>query len=110
MRLSFDDKDSFREAVGSLHFNNPPSDFYTPRQIGSSSMPPQGQERNEQGAASGEIEEIARGPWEIVISRICDGPMATFGQENGYKWKSWVFLFPSTSEMSSRVAELEHLS
>jgi len=29
MRLSFDDKDSFMEATGSLHFNNPPSDLDT---------------------------------------------------------------------------------
>ena len=26
MKLSFDDKESFTEAAGSLHFNNPPSD------------------------------------------------------------------------------------
>jgi hypothetical protein len=26
MKLSFDDKESFMEAVGSLRFNNPPSD------------------------------------------------------------------------------------
>ena len=41
MRLSFDDPESFKEAAGSLHFNNPPSDPNT------SSMPlqlvPQGQ-------------------------------------------------------------------
>ena len=35
MRLSFDDPESFKEAAGSLHFNNPPSDPNT------SSMPPQ---------------------------------------------------------------------
>ena len=35
MRLSFDDPESFKEAVGSLRFNNPPSDS------NSSSMPPQ---------------------------------------------------------------------
>ena len=26
MKLSFDDEESFKEAVGSLRFNNPPSD------------------------------------------------------------------------------------
>ena len=26
MRLSTDDNESFKEAIGSLHFNNPPSD------------------------------------------------------------------------------------
>ena len=35
MRLSFDDPESFKEAAGSLRFNNPPSDPNT------SSMPPQ---------------------------------------------------------------------
>ena len=35
MRLSFDDPESFKEAVGSLRLNNPPSDPNT------SSMPPQ---------------------------------------------------------------------
>ena len=35
MRLSFDDTESFKEAAGSLRFNNPPSDSNT------SSMPPQ---------------------------------------------------------------------
>ena len=39
MRLSFDDEESFKEAVGSFHFNKPPSD---PDSLGS--MP---QERNE---------------------------------------------------------------
>ena len=35
MRLSFDDPESFKEATGSLRFNNPPSDSNT------GSMPPQ---------------------------------------------------------------------
>ena len=39
MRLSFEDEDSFKEAVGSLCFNNPPSD---PNTMGSnSSLRPQ---------------------------------------------------------------------
>ena len=49
MRLSFDDEESFKEVVGSLHFNNPPSDPNSMTQalqeVGSSRMPPQ--ERNE---------------------------------------------------------------
>jgi hypothetical protein len=45
MRFSFDDKESFMEAAGSLRFNNPPSDLNTHQQVGSSSMPPE--ERNE---------------------------------------------------------------
>jgi hypothetical protein len=44
MRLSFDDHESFKDAAGSLRFNNPPSDLNT-QQVGSSSMPPE--ERNE---------------------------------------------------------------
>ena len=44
MRLSFDDEESFKEVVGSLRFNNPPSD---PNSLGRvrSSTPPQ--ERSE---------------------------------------------------------------
>ena len=48
MRLSFDDEESFKEAAGSLHFNNPPSDPNSLQglEVGSSgSIPPQ--ERNE---------------------------------------------------------------
>ena len=41
MRLSFDDKESFIEAVGSLRFNNPPSD------PGCNTMTPQDSETNE---------------------------------------------------------------
>ena len=44
MRLSFDDEESFKEAVESLRFNNPPSDQH----IGSrNSMPLENSERNE---------------------------------------------------------------
>ena len=50
MRLSSesDDEESFKEAVGSLNFNNPPSDPDSLQRVGSSSsimMPPE--ERNE---------------------------------------------------------------
>ena len=37
MKLSFDDKESFKEAIGSLRFNNPPSDPNTFQPVGSSS-------------------------------------------------------------------------
>ena len=39
MRLSFEDEESFKEAAGSLHFNNPPlkSDPDSLQQVGSSS-------------------------------------------------------------------------
>ena len=47
MKLSFDDKESFKETTASFRFNNPPSDPNTHQQMGSSSMPPQGQERSE---------------------------------------------------------------
>ena len=42
MRLSLDDEESFKEAIGSLRFNNPSSDPNSLQQVGSSnSMPPQ---------------------------------------------------------------------
>ena len=37
MRLSFDDEESFKEAAGSLIFNNPPSDPDSLQRVGSSS-------------------------------------------------------------------------
>ena len=37
MRLSFDDDESFKEAAGSLRFNNSPSDSNSLQQEGSSS-------------------------------------------------------------------------
>jgi hypothetical protein len=44
MRLSFDDEESFKEVVGSLRFDNPPSDpnsvALTLQEMGSSSMMP----------------------------------------------------------------------
>jgi hypothetical protein len=51
MKLSFDDEESrsFKDVVGSLHFNNPPSDpnsvALALQEVGSSSMT--SQERNE---------------------------------------------------------------
>ena len=39
MKLSFNDEESLKEAVGSLHFNNPPSDPDAPQQM--ESMLPQ---------------------------------------------------------------------
>jgi hypothetical protein len=49
MRLSFDDEDSFKEAVGSLRFDNPPSDpnsvALALQEVGGSDVPHQ--ERNE---------------------------------------------------------------
>ena len=45
MKLSFDDKESLKETVESLRFNNPPSDPNVPQQTGS--MVPQDAERNE---------------------------------------------------------------
>ena len=47
MKLSFDDKESFKETTASFRFNNLPSDSNTHRRMESSSMPPQGQERSE---------------------------------------------------------------
>ena len=48
MRLSFDDEESFKEAVESLCFNHSPSDSNAHQQIGSTgSMPLEDSERNE---------------------------------------------------------------
>ena len=48
MRMSFDDEESFKEVVGSLHFNNPSSDTNVEQQMGSSSrMPLEDTERND---------------------------------------------------------------
>ena len=47
MRMSFDDEESFKEAVGSLHFNNPSSDTNAEQQMGSSSMTLDDTERND---------------------------------------------------------------
>ena len=49
MNLSFDDKESFMEAAGSLRFNIPLSDLNNTHQRmgGSDSMPAEGSEENE---------------------------------------------------------------
>ena len=48
MRLSFDDEESFKQAVGSLNFNNPPSDSNSFQGVASSNnMPPQEMPVNE---------------------------------------------------------------
>ena len=45
MKLSFDDEESFKEAAGSLIFNNSPSDPDSLQRVGSnSSIPPQDSE------------------------------------------------------------------
>ena len=45
MKLSFDDEESFKEAIGSLRFNNPPSDPNALQPMGS--VLPQDPERDE---------------------------------------------------------------
>jgi hypothetical protein len=55
MRLSFDDKESFMEAAGSLRFNNPPSD---PNTEGSSSIPTQ--ESSEDIYSSNDLNTLQR--------------------------------------------------
>ena len=47
MRLSFDDTESFKEVVGSLRFNNPPSDPNSSTSSTSSMPPLQVQEKSE---------------------------------------------------------------
>ena len=54
MKLSFDNEESFKEAVESLRFNNPSSDPNAQQQMGSSnSMPLEGSERNEDNITPG---------------------------------------------------------
>ena len=55
MRLSYDDEESFKESVGCLNFNKPPSDSDSLQSSGS--MPPEG--RNED---SNIILEVPRVP------------------------------------------------
>ena len=47
MRSFFDDEESFKEAAGYLHFNNPPSDSISLQRVGSGSTKTRSQERNE---------------------------------------------------------------
>ena len=48
MRLSFNDEESFEEAIESLRFNNPPSDPNSQQQMGSiNSMPLEDSEWND---------------------------------------------------------------
>ena len=63
MRLSFDDEESFKEAAGSLRFNNPPSDpnsLEFRRTGSSSSMPPQDLERNEDICSQSDLNSFGR--------------------------------------------------
>ena len=60
MRLSFDDEEPFEESVGSLNFNNPPSDSDSLQGVGSiSSMPPEERNHDEDPNA---ILEVPREP------------------------------------------------
>ena len=65
MKLSFDNEESFKEAVESLRFNNPSSDPNASQQMGSiSSMPLEDSEWNEdkiiQSSSSLSIREARR--------------------------------------------------
>ena len=92
MGLSFDDGDSFKEAVESLRFNNPPSDSNAHQQMESNDgMPLQDSERNEDNItsshpnihpsrrveSSGSIQEIQRsGNFQVQV--CCDKPPLAF--------------------------------
>ena len=54
MKLSFDDEESFKEAVGSLCFDNPPSDPNALQPIGS--ILPQDSVRNENSSSINVVE------------------------------------------------------
>ena len=76
MRMSSDDEESFKEAVGSLVFKNPPSDPDSHRGVGSnSSMPPE--ERNHE-----DIDNPPSDPNTILeIRRVAVGSSSGTGQE-----------------------------
>ena len=54
MKLSFDDEESLKEAVGSLCFNNPPSDPNTQR-VGSMLSQDSDSEMNEDNDPTGDL-------------------------------------------------------
>ena len=65
MRLSFEDEESFKEAVETLRFNNPASDPDAHQRMGSSgSMPLQDSERNEDNI----IPSDPNTPWQVGSS------------------------------------------
>ena len=72
MRLSFEDEESFKEAVGSLRFNNPPSDPNSLQQVGSSSsMPPQEKNHDEDICFDSDpdiVLQVRRGPVGSISS------------------------------------------
>ena len=73
MKLSFDDEESFKEAVESLHLNNPSSNPNADQQleIGSStSMPLEDSERNEDNTTPSDPITVRRVPVESSSSSI----------------------------------------
>ena len=76
MKLSFDDQESFKEAVESLRFDNPPSDPNTPQEMGSSgSMPLQNSERNEDNITSSDPNILRRvGSSSSILPQEKSGP------------------------------------
>ena len=69
MRLSFDDKESFMEAAGSLRFNNPPSDPDTIHQQVESinSMPAQERSEDTSNDLRMESQERSEDSWRYCI-------------------------------------------
>ena len=71
MRLSFDDEESFKEAAGSLRFNNPPSDPDSLQRVGSSSMPPE--EKNEDTDNPPSDPNIILEVWRVPVGSVTTG-------------------------------------
>ena len=61
MRLSSDDEESFKEAVGSLNFNNPPSDPDSHQGVGSSSSMPLEEGNEDDPNTILEVQRVAEG-------------------------------------------------
>ena len=72
MRLSFDGEESFRESIGNLYFNNPPSDPDSYQGVGSStsSMPPE--EMNEDPNIILEVRRVPVGGSSLSLERSED--------------------------------------
>ena len=74
MKLSFDDEESFKEAVESLHLNNPSSNPNADQQQleirSSTSMPLEDSERNEDNTTPSDPITVRRVPVESSSSSI----------------------------------------
>ena len=108
MKLSFDDKESFKEAVESLRFNNPPSDHSDTIQRMGSSVLPQESEGNEDicfdnvSSGSNRLDQLGMGSEDICFNTTSSNPntIQWMGITSGYR------LLQTTIDMSTGVYKL----